>query len=43
MPKFKISISFFDNASRDDRTKQALSNGMLLASGKSNGEKLLNK
>jgi hypothetical protein len=43
MPKLKICLLFFDNTSTDDRAKRALSNGMLIVSGKLNGEKLLNK
>ncbi len=43
MPKLKISMSFFDNTSIDDRAKWARSNDMLLVSGKWNGEKLWNK
>ncbi len=43
IPKLKISMSFFDNTLSDDRAKWARSNDMLLASGKWNGEKLLNK
>jgi hypothetical protein len=43
MPKLKISMSFCQTTLPDDRAKQALLTGMLLASGKWNGEKLLNK
>ncbi len=43
IPKLKISMSFFDNTSTDDRAMWALSNDMLIVSGKWNGEKLLNK
>ncbi len=43
MPKHKISMSFCHTTLPDDRDKRALSTGMLLASGKWNGEKLLNK
>ncbi len=43
MPKLKISMSFFDKTSTDDRAKWARSNDILLVSGKWNGEKLCNK
>ncbi len=43
MPKLKICLLFFHNTTTDDRAKRALSNGMLIVSGKWNGEKLLNK
>jgi hypothetical protein len=43
MPKLKICLLFFHTTLSDDRAKRVLSNGMLLASGKWNGEKLLNK
>jgi hypothetical protein len=34
MPKLKIYFSFFDIALTNDRAEQALSTGMLFASGK---------
>jgi hypothetical protein len=43
MPKLKTSMSFCHTTLSDNRAKRARSNGMLLASGKWNGEKLLNK
>ncbi len=43
MPKLKICLLFFDNTTKNDRAKWALSNSMLIVSGKWNGEKLLNK
>jgi hypothetical protein len=43
MPKLKTSMSFCHTTLSDDRAKRARSNGMLLVSGKWNGEKLLNK
>jgi hypothetical protein len=43
IPTLKISMSFFHITFSGDRAKRVQYNGMLLASGKWNGEKLLNK